>query len=110
MKYLKELMTSLKFYEGVSDQSVIADGNGEKYNYIPAFRGNDYILLYTYNGRNIRVAMGKIEGAEVNCWWFSPKSGIRTFIGKFVNKGVIEFKPKAEVSDGNDFVLMILKA
>lgn len=110
MTHLKNLMTSVKYYEGISDQSVIANDVGEKYNYISAFRGKDYVFLYTYTGRKISVVLGKIEGAEVDCWWFSPKKGTREYIGRYENKGITEFVPDNKEANGNDFVLIIIKA
>ena len=50
MKYLKNLILSKPFFERIPDQSLIADNQGEKYNYQVATRGENYALIYTYNG------------------------------------------------------------
>ena len=79
----------------------------DKYDYIVATRGNDYALLYTYNGREIQVKMGVIDGAKVMASWFNPKTGTLEVIGKFKNKKVLSFNPPGEVMDGNDWVLVL---
>ncbi|WP_340114642.1 glycoside hydrolase family 140 protein [Maribellus mangrovi] len=107
MQYLKTLMLSKPFFERVPDQSLIASGQGEKYDYQVATRGKNYAMLYTYNGREIHVAMGKIAGENVNAWWFNPRNGELTTIGDFENTGVQAFDPPGEVADGNDWVLVL---
>lgn len=108
MKYIKELMLSRPFLERVADQSMVAD-QGEKYNYIAATRGKDYAFVYTYNGRNFKLNMGKIEGGKVKASWFSPRDGKIQEIGELSNTGVQSFDPPAEPKDGNDWVLILDK-
>src|SRR5690606_10614652 len=68
MIHLKDLMLSRSYFERVPDQSLIAD-QGERYNYQVATRGKDYAFIYTYNGRNIKVNMGRITGDQVEATW-----------------------------------------
>ncbi|MOA39433.1 putative collagen-binding domain of a collagenase [compost metagenome] len=82
---------------------------GEKYNRLLATRAKDYIFVYTYNGRNISLKMGLIDGDQVKASWFSPRDGKTTEIGLIDNKGTHDFDPPAEVKDGNDWVLIIDK-
>lgn len=107
MVHLKNLMLSKPFFERVPDQSLIADGQGEKYDYQVATRGTNYALAYTYNGREMKIAMGKISGDKVAASWFNPRNGEQTVIGEFDNKGIQSFDPPGEVQDGNDWVLML---
>jgi hypothetical protein len=65
MIYLKKLMLSWPYFERVPDQSLINGENGERYDYIAATRGKDYAFVYTYNGRNFKINMGKIRGEQV---------------------------------------------
>ena len=53
------------------------------------------------------MALGKIKGNNVNAYWFSPKDGTQTPIGKFANKGIKEFNPPGEQQNGNDWVLVV---
>ncbi|SMD03519.1 glycoside hydrolase family 140 protein [Pedobacter nyackensis] len=100
------------YFDRVPDQSVIvgaAGGDNEKYNRLLATRGKDYLFVYTYNGRNIPLKMGVIEGDQVKASWFSPRDGKTTAIGNIDNKGTHDFDPPGEVKDGNDWVLIIDK-
>ncbi|WP_167607200.1 glycoside hydrolase family 140 protein [Maribellus sediminis] len=107
MQYLKTLMLSKPYFERVPDQSLIAGVQGEKYDYLAATRGENYAMIYTYNGRNLDIAMGKIAGERVNAWWFNPRNGELTTIGSFENTGEHLFDPPGEVVDGNDWVLVL---
>jgi len=100
------------YFDRVPDQSVIAGaagGDGEQYNRLLATRGNDYIFVYTYNGRNIPLKMGVLTGDQVKASWYSPRDGKITPIGNIDNKGTHEFDPPGDVKDGNDWVLTIDK-
>ncbi len=106
MQFLKKLLLSKPFLERIPSQELVVNQN-DKYDYIVATRGNDYALLYTYNGREIQVKMGVIDGAKVMASWFNPKTGTLEVIGKFKNKKVLSFNPPGEVMDGNDWVLVL---
>ncbi|MBN2610005.1 MAG: glycoside hydrolase family 140 protein [Bacteroidales bacterium] len=106
IKYIKDLMLSVPYFERIPDNSMVAV-QGEKYDYQPATRGKDYAMIYTYNGRNIGVHMGKISGNQVRASWFNPREGSTTEIGNFENKGTWEFIPPGEKADGNDWVLIL---
>ena len=108
IQYLKKLMLSRPYFERVPDTTLVnSSTQGEKYNYQIATRGKDYAFIYTYNGRNIAVNMGKIEGKQVIASWYSPRNGQTTKIGQFPNVGVHEFNPPGEARDGNDWVLIL---
>lgn len=106
MMYIKNLMLEFPFTEGVADASIIAN-QGEKYDYLPAIKGKEYALIYTYNGRKITVNMGKISGNKVTATWYNPRNGEKTQIGIFDNKGKKEFQPSGKKEDGNDWVLIL---
>ncbi|MEQ7799709.1 glycoside hydrolase family 140 protein [Pedobacter sp. ASV1-7] len=97
------------YFDRIPDQSVIAGDVGEKYNRLLATRAKDYIFVYTYNGRNISLKMGVIDGDQVKASWFSPRDGKTTEIGLIDNKGTHDFDPPGDVKDGNDWVLIIDK-
>ena len=107
LTHLKNLILSRPYFERVPDQSLIAEGQGEKYDYQIATRGESYAFIYAYNGRNIKVAMGKIKGDNVAASWYNPKNGETTPIGTFTNEGTQEFDPPGEMADGNDWVLVL---
>ncbi|WP_297088189.1 glycoside hydrolase family 140 protein [uncultured Draconibacterium sp.] len=107
MIHLKNLMLTKPFFERLPDQSLIAAGQGEKYDYQVATRGNNYAMVYTYNGREMQIAMGKIAGDRVTASWFNPRNGEQTAIGEFENNGTQSFDPPGEVEEGNDWVLIL---
>lgn len=107
MQYLKELMLSRDaYFERVPDQTLIAE-NGEKYNRLLATRTDNYAFIYNYNGREMKINMGKIKGDKVKASWFNPRNGEETVIGEVENTGVQTFKPAGESKDGNDWVLIL---
>ncbi len=107
MQYLKKLILSKPFFERIPDQSIIAGENGEKYNYQVATRGENYVLVYTYNGREMNIQMGIISGEMAEASWYNPRNGESTIIGKIENSGIKNFDPPGEVDDGNDWVLVL---
>ena len=107
MKHLKQLMLSHSHFDRIPDQSLIASGQGEKYDYQVATRGAHYALIYTYNGRELSIKMGKIEGKKVKATWYNPRNGKYTIIGVFQNNIVKQFDPPGEVEDGNDWILVL---
>lgn len=107
MVYLKNLLLSRSYFDRVPDQSIVAEQPGDKYDYQVATRGKDYAFVYTYNGRNMKINMGKIQGEKVKCSWLNPRNGKIEEIGSFPNKEVLELDPPGEVANGNDWVLII---
>lgn len=108
MIHLKNLMLSKPYFERVPDQSLL-DGNGERYDRLLATRGKDYALIYTWNGRDMKINMGKIGGTKVNASWYDPRTGQTQVLGKIENKGIKTFNPPGEVRNGNDWVLVLEK-
>lgn len=107
MIHLKNLMLSKPYFGRIPDQGLIAGDPGLKYDYSVATRGEDYALIYTYNGKNIRVNMGKIKGSQVKASWYSPVDGNSTEAGIFSNQDICEFDPPGDPADGNDWVLIL---
>ena len=107
MIHLKKLMLSRSYFDRVPDQSIIGNTQGEKYACQIATRGKDYAFVYVYNGGNIEVSLGKIEGKNITASWFDPRTGEIEKIGQFQNQGQKEFDPPGDPADGNDWVLIL---
>jgi len=75
--YLKKLILSRPSLTRVPDSSLIAAGQGSGGDHIEAFRdsANTYAMLYIPRGKNIAVNMSFLKSAQVQIWWFNPKSG-----------------------------------
>jgi hypothetical protein len=107
MQFLKRLVLSRSYVDRVPDQSLIAGGDGGRYDHLVATRGKDYAFVYTYTGRTIPIRMGIIAGDRVKASWYKPTDGTARDIGEFENTGVREFDPPGEPVDGNDWVLVL---
>ncbi len=105
MKYLKWLMLTFPFTEGINDQGIIAGQNGERYDRVIANRGNDYMLVYNYSGKPMKIDLSKISGSKKNVWWMNPADGKLTYLGEFDSK-VTEFAYDAAYLRGSDRVLI----
>jgi hypothetical protein len=107
MNFLKQLILSRPYFERINDQSVIVGDAGERYNYLVSTRGENYLMVYVYNGRKFSLKMGKISGDKVHAWWYNPRNGEATEIGAIKNKDLIQFDPPGEQLNGNDWVLVL---
>jgi len=105
--YLKNLMLSHLYLGRRPDQGLVASGQDEKYNYLIGTRGDDYAMIYTYTGRTMDIAMGRISGEEVEASWYNPRTGEYTSIGIFENIGTHRFDPPGNPKEANDWVLVL---
>lgn len=108
MKYLKRLMLSFPFFERVPDQSIILD-NGTQYDRLIATRGNDYLLVYNYTSRDMRIDLRKIAGDRKKVWWMNARTGEKTFLGEYDNK-ILTFRPHKTSEEIEDGVLIAINA
>ncbi len=108
MKYLKRLMLSFPFFERVPDQTILLD-NGVQYERLAATRGNDYLLVYNYTGRDMRIDLQKISGSKKKVWWMDASTGHLTWLGEYDNK-VQTFRPQKTGEGIADGVLIAVDA
>ena len=108
MKYLKQLMLSLPYFERVPDQSIILE-NGTQYDRLIATRGNDYLLVYNYTSRIMKLDLTKISGDKKNVWWMNSGTGTLRYLGEFDSK-VLTFRIHKEGSGIEDGVLIAIDA
>lgn len=105
MKFLRQLIESRPLFDRVPDQSVIANSLGAN-DRIQATRGNDYIFVYTSQGKSITVNTSKISGKEIVTYWYNPRKGESTEIGRFTKSNQQEFAAPSS-GYGQDWVLVI---
>lgn len=86
MRYVKNLILTFPYFERVPDQTVIAGGNGERYERLAATRGEDYLLVYNHTGQRMSVDLTRIRGERKRAWWYDPTNGQLTYIGEFKNR------------------------
>lgn len=107
MPHLKALMLSRPFFGRVPDQSLLADGEGEKYDRVLVTRGEGYLFAYTYTGREFALQLGALAGKKLAVSWFNPRSGETTPAGAVANSGRATFNPPGDAAPGNDWVLVL---
>jgi len=107
MRYLKQLMLSKPYFERVPAQEIIADKQGDRYDYLAATRGKNYSFIYTCNGRTMDIDLDKLPLTRIKASWYNPRNGVVSDIGIYTVKGIKTFDPPGEVSSGNDWVLVL---
>jgi hypothetical protein len=68
-------------------------------------------MIYSANGRNIRVKMSLLAGPTMDARWFDPRAGTWSSAGTGIASGtgaaIVEFDPPGSVTNGNDYVLVL---
>lgn len=106
MKYVRQLIESHPMVERIPDQSLIEENNLVASERIQATRGNDYAFIYISEGKPFTVHLSKISGTTVHAYWYNPRDGKTTDIGKFSNNDTKMFTPPTS-GYGQDWVLVI---
>jgi hypothetical protein len=106
MQYVRKLMESHPYLDRVPDQSVIIENNNTPAERIQATRGNDYIFVYTAEGKPFTVVASKIQGTQLNAYWYNPRDGKVTNIGTMPNNQNKKFTPPSR-GYGKDWVLVL---
>ena len=91
MHILKDLILRFPYFERVPDQDIVI-GNGTRYDRLAATRGDDYLLVYNYTGREMRLDLTRISGQRKRLWWMDAATGRLTCIGECPSK-VYTFRP-----------------
>jgi len=111
LKYLKALMTTLPFTQGVPAPSLIAGENGQQYDHLIATKGPGYGMIYDYTGREIKINLDAISLEPKNLWWFDPATGNLKFIEIMPSPcGTVTYQPEGGNLPGNDKVLIVIDA
>ena len=108
MKYLKHLMLTFPYFERVPDQSIILD-NGQQYDRLIATRGADYLLVYNYTSRIMKLDLTKISGTKKNVWWMNAGTGMLRYLGEYDSK-VLAFRMHKQGPGIEDGVLIAVDA
>ena len=108
MKFVRQLILSFPYFERVPDQSIIVE-NGRQYDRLIATRGNDYLLVYNYTSREMKVDLTKISGSRKRVWWMNAGTGILRYLGEYDSK-VLTFRPHKTGFGIEDGVLIAIDA
>ncbi|GMV91714.1 MAG: hypothetical protein AMXMBFR82_14920 [Candidatus Hydrogenedentota bacterium] len=133
MRHLVDLMATLsndQFLDRIPDQTLIDGdtggmdvGEGVRSSCLQATRGanGDYAMVYSANGRNIRVKMDRLSPQPKSAYWFNPRNGQwraddkefadATAFLENIPSGpsapIQEFDPPDSPGDGNDWILVL---
>ena len=107
MIWLKNLMLSRPYFERVPAQEIVANEQGEKYEYIAATRGRNFAFVYTYNGRDFSIKCSELKWKEYKALWYNPRNGEQIIAETFKSDGIKTFNPPGEKTNGNDWVLIL---
>jgi hypothetical protein len=126
MQHLATLMQTLspdEYLSRIPDQDLL-DGDPGKADRLRSTRqqatrgaSGRYALIYSANGRRIRVKMAQFRG-PLNAYWFNPRNGAWhtngqdsprpvPFARQLAASDVHEFDPPGEEADENDWVLVL---
>lgn len=92
MQFLRALMESRPFFSRVPDQSLILGDAGSGGQHVQATRDRDgsYALVYLpAQDVNVSLDLRKLNADRIRAWWYDPRTGIGTPIGR-MNGGVEE--------------------
>ena len=106
--YLRKLIESYSVLNRIPDQSLIKEGQGEKGEYIVAFRDGDnkYAMIYLPVGKKIAVNTSFIKGTQIKTSWFNPRNGKPERKTVSIKEDIMNFIPPTTGSE-NDWVLII---
>lgn len=106
--YLKKLIESRSSVNRIPDQTLIVEGQGEKENYITAFKDaeNTYCMLYLPVGKKISVDLSFLSETKIGVSWFNPKNGKQEKPAILKKEKIMSFTPPL-LGIENDWVLII---
>lgn len=108
MAFLKGLMESVDYGNGRPAQEYLLSEQGEKYDRIQVFAGEDFLIAYTCTGREMRLSLQAYEGKELAAYWMDPVTGQYSFIRRVQGGGEFAAAPPVR-EDGTDAVLLLRK-
>ncbi len=108
MGYLKNLVLSRPSLKRVPDQNIITSGQGDKGEYMTAYKDSSgsYLMVYLPVGKTVGIKTSSIKSKTINGWWFNPKNGKTTSLGQLQRKDAMTFTPPI-TGFGNDWVLVL---
>ncbi len=108
MQHLRWLIESRPMLLRVPDQSLIGGDVGRTIDRVQATRASDgsYAFIYIAAGRPVTIRTDKLSGRELLAWWYDPRTGRATRIGRLEKSPTRQFVPPS-TGRGNDWVLVL---
>ena len=108
MKHLKDLMERVDYQNGRPAQDLIVDGQEEKYDYVAAFAGEDFVYCYDYMYHPFTVDLSGYTGTFEG-YWTDPITGVRSYFGDVESGKTVSFAPMKRQEGHSDWVLELVR-
>ncbi|ULQ54348.1 glycoside hydrolase family 140 protein [Flavihumibacter fluvii] len=108
VSYLRKLIECRPYIGRIYDPAMIVDGQGEKGEFITAFRGkeNDYAMIYIPVGKTIKLNTKWMKSSDIKIWWWDPRLGMVVRGESVYRNDIMSFTPPAK-GVGQDWVLVL---
>ena len=108
MGIMRRLFESRPWHTMEPDQNIIEAGQGSGETHVQAARASDgtFLMVYLPRGGQVTADVSKIAADEAVGYWFNPKNGEATEIGRLPASGPQEFAAPSSGVD-NDWVLVL---
>ena len=114
MVFGRLLIESRPFLTRIPDNSVIVTdsiassvpGRGELTFVATRDQSGSFAMVYAPVGRKFSVRLNVIKGKNVIAWWYNPRNGEATKIGKFSNTGIQSFNTPTP-GESFDWILVL---
>ncbi len=104
MRYLKDLMLSVDYVNGVKADELLVSGQKEKYERVSVFAGKDFVIAYCFLGKAFVLDTSRYIGKEV--WFMKPATGVYSYSGT-IGGSRFEYKEIPCYDDNTDVVVLI---
>jgi hypothetical protein len=107
MIFLRQLIESRPFFSRIPDPALVNNPSAGGALHITASRdreGTCAMIYFPTSDQSATIDLGKIHGAQVNAWWFDPRTGFAHPLGRIAGGVKKEFKSPAY---GPDWVLVL---
>jgi hypothetical protein len=101
VQHLRSLMESRPYLDRVPDQALVKNPPQERAHFVCATRDRkgSYAFVYLPTAHAVVVDLGLLAGGQINAWWYDPRNGKATLIGKFSGGTCQEFSPPEKTLD-----------
>ena len=107
MIHVKNLFLSRPFFTRVPDRSLVVSKppSGEPITLATRDENYRYAFVYLPVGGEVTVDLGRFPGRWITAWWYDPRHGHATALGKIQNDGLAGFTAPSK-GRGQDWVLV----
>lgn len=104
--HARKLLESRPFLSRYPDQSIILNPYVPETDFIVATRGEGYAMIYCPTGWNPIIDLQKLGYAEIQSWWYNPRTGEVTNAGKIKGEESKTFLTPGN-GRGQDWILVL---